>query len=86
MAKIRCAGVGIVNAVNALGPLLGSVVTDAQSDEIPAARRCNPITNHNTRCFQQRFRRARGGRERLHALIHSEFPKVLDLRNSKDAA
>jgi hypothetical protein len=37
--KIRHGGVEIVNAVNATGRFLGSVVTEAKSNEIPAARR-----------------------------------------------
>jgi len=36
--KVRHAGVEIVNAVDAQGRFLGSVVTDSKSNEIPAAR------------------------------------------------
>ncbi|MDO8706243.1 MAG: ISAs1 family transposase [Sulfuricaulis sp.] len=37
--KVRHAGVEIVNAVDAQGRFLGSVVTESKSNEIPAARR-----------------------------------------------
>jgi hypothetical protein len=36
--KVRHAGVEIVNAVDSQGRFLGSVLTDAKSNEIPAAR------------------------------------------------
>ena len=43
------------------------------------ARAKNPKTQHNTRTFQQRFRSARGGRERLQALLFAKGPDVLAL-------
>jgi hypothetical protein len=46
---------------------------------VDQARRQNPKTKHNTKSFQQRFRSARGGRERLQALIFAKSPNVLDL-------
>ncbi len=46
---------------------------------VDLARAQNPKTKHNTRTFQQRFRSARGGRERLQALLFANAPKVLDL-------
>lgn len=46
---------------------------------VDQARRHNPKTKHNTKSFQQRFRSARGGRERLQALIFAKSPNVLDL-------
>ncbi len=65
-------------AARALGKIRRVVVSLANA-AVDRARRRHPKTKHNTRSFQQRFRPARGGRERLHALIHSKFPKVLDL-------
>lgn len=46
---------------------------------VDQARRVNPKTKHNTRSFQQRFRSARGGRERLQALVFAKLPNLLDL-------
>jgi hypothetical protein len=38
-----------------------------------------PKTKCNTSSFQKRFRSARGGRERLRALVFAKYPEVLDL-------
>jgi hypothetical protein len=38
------------------------------------ARKKNPKTKCNTGRFQKQFRSARGGRERLHALIFAKSP------------
>ncbi len=65
-------------AARVLGTIRRVVVSLANA-AVDRARRRNPKTKHNTRSFQQRFRAARGGPERLHALIHAKFPKVLDL-------
>lgn len=46
---------------------------------VDRARTVNPKTKHNTRSFQQRFRSARGGRERLQALVFAKLPNLLDL-------
>ncbi len=46
---------------------------------VDCARTVNPKTKHNTRSFQQRFRSARGGRERLQALVFAKLPNLLDL-------
>lgn len=44
------------------------------------ARQRQPKTKVNTKSFQQRFRSARGGRERLHALLFAKQPQLFDLR------
>lgn len=62
--------------------LLGAirrVVVSLANAAVNRARKKNPKTKHNTRSFQKRFRSARGGRERLHALIFAKSPNVLDL-------
>jgi hypothetical protein len=41
----------------------------------------NPKTKFTTKKFQQRFRSARGGRERLQALIFAKNPAVLEIQN-----
>jgi hypothetical protein len=46
---------------------------------VDKARKNNPKTKSNTKTFQQRFRSARGGRERLQALVFAKSPNVLDL-------
>jgi hypothetical protein len=44
------------------------------------ARKANPKSKFNTKSFRQRFLSARGGRERLHALIFAKNPAALDLQ------
>jgi len=55
------------------------VVLSLANAAVDQARKKNPKTKSNTKTFQQRFRSARGGRERLHALIFAKSPNVLDL-------
>lgn len=55
------------------------VVLSLANAAVNRARKKHPKTKHNTRSFQKRFRSARGGRERLHALIFAKLPNVLDL-------
>ncbi len=55
------------------------VVVSLANAAVNRARKDNPKTKHNTRSFQNRFRSARGGRERLQALIFAKCPNVLDL-------
>jgi len=65
-------------AARILGTLRRVVVSLANM-AVNQARKKNPKTKHNTRSFQNRFRSAHGGRERLRALIFSKFPNLLDL-------
>ena len=65
-------------AARALGTMRRVVVSLANA-AVDQARRKNPKTKCNTGSFQKRFRSARGGRERLHALIFAKHPNVLDL-------
>ncbi len=66
------------NAARVLGTIRRVVVSLANA-AVDRARAKKPKTKHNTRTFQQRFRSARGGRERLQALIFAKAPNVLDL-------
>ena len=65
-------------AARVLGSIRRVVVSLANA-AVDQARKQNPKTKCNTRTFQKRFRSARGGRERLHALISAKSPNVLDL-------
>lgn len=65
-------------AARILGTLRRVIVSLANA-AVDQARKKNPKTKHNTASFQQRFRSARGGRERLHALLFAKSPNVLDL-------
>jgi hypothetical protein len=65
-------------AARVLGTIRRVVVSLANA-AVDLARKKNPKTQCNTRSFQKRFRSARGGRERLHALIFAKSPNVLDL-------
>jgi hypothetical protein len=66
------------SAARVLGTIRRVVVSLANA-AVNLARQKNPKTKCNTRTFQKRFRSARGGRERLHALIFAKSPAVLDL-------
>ena len=55
------------------------VVLSLANAAVDKARKKNPKTKANTKSFQQRFRSARGGRERLRALIFAKSPNVLPL-------
>ena len=65
-------------AARVLGTIRRVVVSPANA-AVDQARRKNPKTKFNTASFQKRFRSARGGRERLQALIFAKYPNVLDL-------
>ena len=59
--------------------MIRRVVLSLSNAAVDQARRKNPKTKFNTKSFRQRFRSARGGRERLQALIFAQNPVVLDL-------
>jgi hypothetical protein len=66
------------SAARVLG-MIRRVVVSLANAAVDQARQLNPKTKCNTRSFQNRFRSARGGRQRLHAIIFSKSPNVLDL-------
>ena len=66
------------NAALVLG-MIRRVVLSLSNAAVDVARAANPKTKFNTKKFQQGFRSARGGRERLHALIFAKKPAVLEL-------
>lgn len=57
------------------------VVMSLANAAVDQARQKNPKTKCNTRSFQKWFRSARGGRERLHALISAKSPNVPNLQD-----
>jgi hypothetical protein len=59
--------------------MIRRVVLSLSNAAVDCARKANPKTKFNTKKFQQAFRTARGGRERLQALILAKAPVVLDL-------
>lgn len=65
-------------AARVLGTIRRVVVSLANA-AVNQARKKNPKSKCNTRSFQSRFKSARGGRQRLHALIFAKLPNVLDL-------
>ena len=65
-------------AARVLGTIRRVMVSLANA-AVNRARKKNPKTKANTGTFQSRFKSARGGRERLDALITAKFPNVLDL-------
>ena len=66
------------NSALVLG-MLRRVVLSLSNAAVDKARKDNPKSKFNTKCFRQRFLSARGGRERLHALIFAKDPAMLDL-------
>jgi hypothetical protein len=66
------------NSALVLG-MIRRVVLSLSNAAIDVARKANPKTKLTTKKFQQRFRSARGGRQRLHALIFAKHPVVLDI-------
>lgn len=59
--------------------MIRRVLLSLSNAAVDRARRTNPKSKSNTKRFQQSFRSARGGRERLHALIFAQNPAALDL-------
>jgi hypothetical protein len=66
------------NSALVLG-MLRRVVLSLSNANVDKARKQNPKSKFNTKSFMQRFRSARGGRQRLHALIFAKRPAVVDL-------
>ena len=65
-------------AARILGTIRRVVVSLANA-AVNRKRMQNPKTKCNTSSFQKRFRSARGGRERLRALVFAKYPEVLNL-------
>lgn len=65
-------------AARILGTIRRVVVSLANA-AVNRKRKKNAKTKCNTSSFQKRFRSARGGRERLHALVFAKYPELLDL-------
>ena len=59
--------------------IIRRVILSLANAAVDKARQQNPKTKFNTKSFRQRYLTARGGRERLHALISAQMPAVLDL-------
>ena len=59
--------------------IIRRVIRSLSNAAVDKARKKNPKTKFNTKSFRQRYVTARGGRERLHALIYAQMPAVLDL-------
>lgn len=67
-------------AARVLG-LIRRVIVSLANAAVDRARKAKPKTKCNTKSFRQRFLSARGGRERLDALLFAKSPSVLDLQN-----
>jgi predicted transposase YbfD/YdcC len=59
--------------------MIRRVVLSLSNAAVDCARKVNPKTKFNTKKFQQAFRTASGGRERLQALIFAKAPVVSNL-------
>lgn len=67
------------NSALVLG-MIRRVVLSLSDAAVDLTLKAHPQTKFNTKKFQQSFRSARGGRQRLHALIFAKTPAVLDLQ------
>lgn len=65
-------------AARVLG-MMRRVLLSLSNASVDRARKQNPKTKCNTKSFLQQFISARGGSERLHALVFAKNPAVLDL-------
>lgn len=68
------------NAARVLG-MMRRVVVSLSNAAVDRARRCQPKTKCNTKSFLHQFNSARGGRQRLHALLFAKHPALLDLES-----
>jgi len=66
------------NSVRVLG-MIRRIVVSLANAAVDRARKIHPKTKHTTKSFRKRLLSARGGRERLRALILAKDPQVLDL-------
>jgi len=67
-------------AARVLG-MIRRVIVSLANAAVDRVRQARPKTKCNTGSFRQHFLSARGGRERLRALIFAEKPNVLDCYN-----
>lgn len=66
------------NSARILGMIRRLIVSLANA-AVNRTRKRRPKTKANTKTFRKRFLSARGGRERLHALVFAKHPQILDL-------
>lgn len=66
------------NSALVLG-MIRRVILSLANAAVDETRQNNPKSKCNTKSFRQQFLSARGGRQRLHALIYSNYPAVLHL-------
>ena len=67
-------------AARVLGTLRRVVMSFA-NEAVNRARKRNPKTKCGTVAYQKTFRSARGGKERLHVLVFSKYPKIPNLED-----
>lgn len=70
LSRVRSA-----NSVRVLGMIRRLIVSLANA-AVDRARRKNPKTKKNTKSFRKRFTSARGGHERLQAMIFAKNPQL----------
>lgn len=73
LSRVRSA-----HSVRVLGMIRRLIVSLANA-AVDRARRKNPKTKTNTKSFRKHFTSARGGRQRLHAMIFAKNPQLQDL-------
>ncbi len=66
------------NSALVLG-MIRRVILSLANAAVDRTRKSNPKSKCNTKSFRQQFLSPQGGRQRFHALIHSNYPAVLHL-------
>ena len=66
------------NAALVLG-VIRRVLLSLSNAAVDRARKANPKSKFTTKKYQQRYRSAQGGAERLQSLIFAKTPQVLDI-------
>jgi hypothetical protein len=66
-------------AARVLG-MIRRIIVSLANAAVDQVRKTKPKTKCNTKSFRQHFLSARGGRERLRALLFANNPNVLDLQ------
>jgi hypothetical protein len=67
-------------AARVLG-MIRRVIVSLANAAVDQVRRVKPKIKSNTKSFRQNFLSARGGRQRLHALLFAKHPAFLNLQN-----
>ena len=66
------------NSIRVMG-MIRRLIVSLSNAAVDRSRKTNPKTKHNTKSFRKPLLSARGGQERLQAMIFAKHPQLLDL-------